>query len=186
MRYLRNLGILTVVVIMLLIAFRFATTSTLIIEISNDVKPTDTTTLVNNKPAALTGSDNGKNRYITRVGRGTHTIEIRSAGYEPFTTTVSSTWRSTKTVVADLKTVAPESATETLYKDAEVNNPRYFGNNTWGVFQLGEVEFITSVAKLNQQTGEWEAIEEGTDVDISYLKSQGAPNELILYLGGTL
>lgn len=186
MRYLRNLGILAVIVVLLFIAFRFATASTLIVEISNDVKPTDTATLVNDKPAALTGSDNGKNRYITHVGRGTHTIEIRSAGYEPFTITVSSTWRSTKTVVADLKTVAPESATETLYKDVEVNNPRYFENNTWGVFQLGEVELITSVARLNQQTGEWEAIEEGTDVDISYLKSQGAPNELILYLGGTL
>lgn len=178
---LRKLLILGVLLVVGYYASTILLTSSVEVTLSNDISTANTSVLIDDKRATPIGT-NGKT-FRASVGLGKHTVKVSSSGFKEYSTRVSTSIRSTKTVGVTLEPETADIIADRLYPDATIVNPQYFGNQNWVVFRAEGQEGSIVIAKFNESAGKWEVVEEGTDINPREKAFSDAPDELINYMG---
>jgi hypothetical protein len=166
--------------------FSFLRSSTVSINIQQDISPVDTSVLIDGK--SILPSGEGGKTYSANVKAGSHSIVIISDGYEDYSDGFTTKIRENKTISIVLEDLQKKEITVEDYGDdsVEIINPLYFGDKTWAVFKVGSnkdnIEGSITVAKLDSSTGEWVTVDEGTELYPSGPVYEDAPRELIDYL----
>jgi PEGA domain len=168
--------------------YNILTITTIRVVMINEINLAKTKVFADGKPLSLSSSDPYTFTYRTRPGD--HLINVRSEGFEDSNRQLTLKARETIEYKVELKKSSSLSAQEaallTSGGSGNIQNAKYFGNNTWLVFFAstgGSAEDGTIViAKKNTQTGDWEIIEEGTDIDTSSPILGGAPTNLFNYM----
>lgn len=134
----------------------------------------------------LLGTYFGENNTVD-LSYGKHNLTVDAEGYDNYSAQLDVVGRD-QSIKIDIKKKSALSNSIELINDrsTKILKAEYFADDTWMItFLQHDTPFADSDIIVSKKIGDkWRQVSQGSAIDLDYLKYEGAPSDLIKYLGG--